>query len=195
MHWLCSRLRFNQNQGVHKLPIFDTSLDAHQTIHSLASNTARPHHMATQQETNTPKREREETRTKHVYASDDSTGLLSPYSSSRGKCRSKPYRWFIICPRLHVAHWLSLYLLVWLVDCLLSLGGEDVYMLFSNLVVVLKQVLFDAFIIHFSLTHLHSLSFPTTIYPSTFTHTYIHTGSTSQTRQGQQSPRTYRKHR
>jgi len=60
-------------------------------------------------------------------------------------------------------------------------------MLFSNLVVVLKQVLFDAFIIHFSLTHLHSLSFLTTI--------YLHTGSTSQTRQGQQSPRTYRKHR
>ena len=41
-------------------------------------------------------------------------------------------------------------------------------------VVVLKQVLSDACtcIIHFSLTHLHSLSFPTTIYPSTFTHTY-----------------------
>ena len=62
---------------------------------------------------------------------------------------------------------------MWLVDCLLSLGGEDVYMLFSNLVVVLKQVLFDAFIIHFSLTHLHSLSFLTTIYPSTFIQTYI----------------------
>jgi len=74
--------------------------------------------LTTIEETNTQERERE-TRTKHAYASDDSTGLLSPYSSSRGKCRSKPYRWFIICPRLHVAHWLSLYLgvVVWLIDC------------------------------------------------------------------------------
>mmetsp|Transcript_10376 Transcript_10376/g.15612 ORF Transcript_10376/g.15612 Transcript_10376/m.15612 type:complete len:129 (+) Transcript_10376:54-440(+) len=37
----------HQNQWAHKLPIFDTSLDAHQTIHSVASNTAHPHHMAT----------------------------------------------------------------------------------------------------------------------------------------------------
>eukprot|EP00985_Skeletonema_marinoi_P017703 scaffold9773_cov151-Skeletonema_marinoi.AAC.2 len=42
MKWL-SRLRFNQNQWAHQLPLFDTSLDAHQTIHSLASNTAHIH--------------------------------------------------------------------------------------------------------------------------------------------------------
>jgi len=164
----------HQNQGAHKLPIFDTSLDVHQTIHSLASNTAHPHHMATPQETNTPKRERE-TRTKHVYASDDSTGLLSPYSSSRGKCRSKPYRWFIICPRLHVAHWLSLSVSLgvvdWLIDCS-RLVVERCCSEFDGC--VLKQVSSDACtcIIHVSLTHLHSLSFLTTIYPSTFIHTY-----------------------
>eukprot|EP00984_Skeletonema_dohrnii_P027694 scaffold17332_cov85-Skeletonema_dohrnii-CCMP3373.AAC.1 len=55
----------HQNQWAHKLPIFDTSLDAHQTIHSLASNKAHPHHMATNKREETPKRERE-TRTKHV---------------------------------------------------------------------------------------------------------------------------------
>eukprot|EP00984_Skeletonema_dohrnii_P026140 scaffold15438_cov85-Skeletonema_dohrnii-CCMP3373.AAC.4 len=47
----------HQNQLTHKLPIFDTSLDAHQTIHSLASNTA---HVATHHDREeTPTRERE----------------------------------------------------------------------------------------------------------------------------------------
>ena len=119
MHCDVQSSLIHQNQWAHRLPIFDTSLDVHQTIHSVASITAHPHHMATHHyRGDKPTRERE-TRTKHVYASDDSTGLLSPYSSSRGKCRSKPYRWFIICPRLHVAHWLSLSLGVvgWLIDC------------------------------------------------------------------------------